>query len=1092
MLAPNVRTDGMLVAPQLSTRGPVQPEDRIAVRLPLRAILGADLHDEVVVHFHADGAVCDPSRVPLGVLRAGESIVAQSTATILPLNGHRDVRVWAEVEIGQKRLMTEDALAPIVARSRLSLEATDDGTEVRLTLRNDGQAPTEVRFETIGSGVPTADDLVLREDRAGRAVSEPVTIGVGEVRAFALRGARVDHIIAVGADGERAPVQPRRVSADVALRIEPELRIDAPEHGVRRGDLVTFHLTLRNKTASAVNELRVNLDRVSDLALISDTISLDSVRVIPDDIREHPDVISVLLGRLEPDAEVVLRGALRVQIENPRLIDAIPITGSVAAPRLPTYRFEGETLVDRRPAFAPTTTYLTAIEPDGEAFRIRGLITNAEPYRLERLRVRLDVSDAVPNDHVDVDHREPILLRPTALDDSASLFADLGGLDPGERVGFSLGLRPARGDSDFRTMRVRAALQVDDDLVELGDEEFRVPGRSTLDRSSLQRQDDRALRLGMPCEAILEIRNDGDSPARDVRLCLDLPPSVGASVPEAAAGARWRTIAAVLPPGSVIATTITFFLLEPPTDPHAIVRASIDAEGHAEVDFDAVTFATPTDPLVDPPALQVQPLDDGRIAFFARVANVGDGAARGVTVRVENPEYIMARMTAVDSVLVDDVGPHSALAEALSLGDLAPGAFRDVTWYTAPTSDAPYTTTVAVSYEGLHEAMRATSVPTKPRIVPALSSSLPEPRRLTGGVTAERTPRRTLVRVVEEAAGSALGPAPRADALAANDSLQAALPWSTPPVAQPPAVDNEQDQRTPALADGSATATAASSASTEGHDGAETPFADAERTKAEVHALATSDDVAGPAASGGTGEPPAPRPDAAAAASVQQSADALPIAPSPVPEVASEDNEPTAEPVKPVLRISFDRPTGAAALAIAGKIVDTDALGWWRHILAMRVFLAESLPAEVPADIQTAYTEMRRLLNEPIKTVFGPIFADGFVPDEAWIDALSANDEAALVALDIVLAGLPAIKTSPIATGSVRLDNALPHFLPDVHGSPEIDECLGFYKQSAVRLFGYDGIVKLTEAARRDKYSGAPNATLDDRLRNIVRAAEEL
>jgi hypothetical protein len=1098
-----------LPPPQVSTRGPVRPGDEVIVKLPLRALPQADVRDEVVVNFIADGAAVFPESCLLGSLPAGQSAIAEAKLTVAPLNGHRDVRVWANVEIAERIVsVTDAAVLPIRARSRIVLQASDDGLEVSVRLRNSGEAATPVRLELLGSGVPQSPDIDIAEDRAGRYVTTLFVMPVDGERKITLHDARIDHIIAVAEDGERASVQPERVAAAVSLRIVPQLTIEAPPEGVRRGDLVGFRLSLRNDGAAPIEGLSVALQRVPSLVLLYDTITLDDARVIASDVATHEDVVGINVGRLDAEAIAVLSGSFRVEVENPREIDALPISGTVTAPRLSTtYRFDSEVLVDRRPSFAPTTTYLGPIEPtsDGD-FRVRGMITNSERYRIERLRVLFESADAVLDDHVKVDDNR-VNLRSTALEESAGLFADFDGIGTGERIEFTLGMRVARGDADFRTLRLRATMQVDDDHIRLGEQEYRVPGHANLFSSVLERIDERPFRLGMPVEARLAIRNTGDSPARDIRLALDMPRHVGASIPEANAGGRWCTIAPMLPPGSEMATTVTFYLKEPAPDAVTRIVASIDAEGFSEIVVGELAFATPSDPLVDPPALQAQPLPDGRIAMLARVANLGDGIAKGVWLHVADGDIIVPRTTQVDGIPVEDLGHRSQLATQLVLGTLEAGAFREVLWHAAPPTDALYRTRVVVGYEGGRE-MEALSVPTKPRSNAALTTSLPEARRLTSGATAERTPRRTIVRVVEERAEEAGALASQRDAralIAEDTRALAAAPEipTEPPVpieALPAATFEVPEPPVPIVPTPPANEVAPDNVVADGG------------TERVGETLSLAVDPNAPAASQSApleSEPvvekqPDPAAEEVQAENAEPVVETQPDAPveevqpenaehvvETQPDAPAEEVEPeNSEPVAPVLHADLASPPFQRGVITVRKLLESDAIGWWRHVMTMRILLVEAIP-ELSGDTAAAYENLRKLVSQPVFKAFPRLFTPDFKPNDEFIDAISLNDEAALEQLDVVLAGTPWISTNAIAQGSARLDHVLPHFLPDTVEDANLDGPLRDYKGSLVRLYGYEQTIALSHGARRSKYSGAPNGTLDERLRMFIEAMDD-
>ncbi len=794
-----------LLAPTVAVRGPVKPGDHFPVSFPLRALGGTD-GKNVRVRFLAEAAKCDPEYHDLGALDVGQSIVATTFATVSPLNGKRSVKIWTEVECGDQSVQSEAIMIPIAARGHLVLSAEDDGTERAVRVTNDGTAPLAVLLDLATPDHIHADDLELAENGTDIYTTSPFTLGVGEGRVIRVRGGSVDHVVARSSDGERASALPLRREPVAATVLDASLHVEAPETGVRRGDMFALVGTVIVRGPIAASDVVLVLGPIAGADVRVEEITIDGIRPIAPDLEWQGETLHIRLGHLAGGRSMSLRMPLRVTIDDPKAIDVLRVDADLQAAGIPTQALSVDIAVDRRPAFLSTSTYLGPIIDRDDRFSVLAQITNADGGRIERVRVRYETSDVVPDKIVFISRNdgEPqeSPLRPSALNEAANLFVDLGALDAGERVRVVMPFRPARGQDGFRTMIVRATLLADDETLPLGTADRRIPGRVDMRASSVRRLDASALRLGMPTEMKLQIRNDGDSPAHDIRLALDLPSSVAASLPEPADGARWRPLIPMLPPGGAVETTLTLYLQAPPDASHAIVRVSIDAREQSEFSLATLNFKTPSDPLIDPPRVRTLALDDGHIALIARVTNHGDGTASDVVIWVEDANDILLRTTSVDGQVAPDRGARPILAEGLRLGDLEPGAYRDVTWVAAPTTADPYRCTVAARVGAKGEVMRTSTIPTRPRHRTGVSTPLPSARRigaeddLAASIAALRpgVPDRAQTRIALDAAPS---PAPRVDvppAIAAD--AVAALTGGTEHTSNlPPAVDAGASER---------------------------------------------------------------------------------------------------------------------------------------------------------------------------------------------------------------------------------------------------------------------------------------------------------
>jgi hypothetical protein len=900
------------------------------------------------------------------------------------------------------------------------------------------------------------------------------------------------------------------------LIADPTFVLNPPPNGARHGELVPFALTIGNVGDLPIGDLTLQLALHEGLEIAEETVSVDDVRVLPSDMRYQDGAVLISPGIVEAGATATLRGLLRVRVPDPRDVDALAVVGTLSGSGIPTFRIDGEIPIDHRPAFARGTTFLAPLEYDGDVFTVAATVTNPEALAIERLRIQWDIAEAkvVGPAIKDGDHETP--LRPTALDDRAALFTDLGTLDALARTTVMLRLRPHRTDADHRTMRVRATLLAGSERVLLGEVERRVAAEANLTASQIEILDHAPLRLGLPIEAQLTLRNDGDGPARDVRIALDLPDYLATNLPDVGNGSRWRTVAGNLPAGSSLSTAIVFELTAPPGTDEITVPVSIDAEGCAAVALTPIHFATPSDPLVDPPEIQVNALDGGQLLFLSRIINRGDGIARGLSVRVADGELIVLRSTEIDGYIVDDIGPRSALVDGLAIGDLPPGAFRDVTWITAPLDEGAYRMRVFVRDQNGSE-VDAQSIPCRPRFEQNLAKALPDPRRLDNRTTLERSVRRPTVSRVDEPAlpaneRVALGgggdeapsnalPPPRDNVPAplAEEQETSHVQHALPRPPEPSASDARTDD---VHHDDTAQRTQAPEAAQ--HDPAtaryEAALEDALDVQPEVPATPAYEQqqaaeiapppVASTSQSHETEEPVAAAADQHGAEHERHPDEPVPAgdAPEAIPPTAGdhdlradggEDETQSAilvaDPHDPRLSMRFE-----VVRALTGVV----GIGWWRHILAARALMAPTVPGNPEA--REAYARLYNAFDEPLRAIYPTLFSEPLHANTEWVAKLSANDEVARAALTPFLATTHLPLTE--GKGAMYLDTMMPQLLPDDFG--QASEPMQNYKRELRRVFGYSSIAQMDEAARLARYGGAPHATLDTILEEVIREVD--
>jgi hypothetical protein len=1102
----------------LAAKSQATPGERIAVRFPIATANGTGV-DDVIVRFSASAGVCEPSEVNLGPIGQGITHEARTTLTVAPLNGKREASVWANVRVGSVSLASRALALPIQARSRLLGSAFPDaGDSIVVTLENTGTAPAETTLEIYGTGNLSSPTVMITQERPGLFRSDLLTVLPGQSAVVRIVNGTIDHLIATATDGERTSFSPTRPPLALLCTVEATLRSDVPESGVRRDETFTSFLTLENTGDRAVDDLYLTLNPVSGAELVWDTITIDGARPIAADVSEASEGrTAVRVGRLAGGGRATASFAYRVVGDDGASTDVLRIEARVRAGE--TDRIvSADVPIDHRPSFTPNTTYLGAISESNGAYSVSAVITNTNARPVERVRVHFHFYQATPDDSATATYdsageTRELPLRSTAMHERAGTFVDLGALAVGERVTVRLGLRPIRTIDDHSEMKVRAVLTADDTIQPIGLSDRHISGRVDLSGSTITRSDARPLRLAMPVEAQLVIRNDGHAPARDVRLALDLPPYLDASLPDAPAGTRWRPFLPVLHPGTAIATTITFFLHAPPGATTARIPVSIDAAGQSEFVLATLDFALPADPLIDPPRVESVVQPDGHIACVARVANFGDGVAREVTVSVDQYEHIVLRTTAVDGVTISDNGARSALGEGVALGVLEPGAYRDITWLVAPPNNEPYRAAVRVTSAN-GEPVRALSTPTRRSYAPALDGGLPEARRIDNLDTLASTPaaraRSVELAQPDDSVGGtvALGGAQRETyALPAPQAVPAPAPrfepdFSTEDAARPAA---SSDRLSLAPAPAQVPADAAGGEAPDDRDDGSV------QTTGKEHALALD----GPISLDGLIPSPTVSPEPAAAPPAGSAfADVVEdlLGKTGVLEEGGENADagggstdaggtdgrdgqnargeprPRAPVVagEPIVITGLLEASGTRlALRMASDFSENLNLGWWRHIIFMRAMLPEVSPVR---RLTPAWERLRSALIGPVKSVYPRTIAEDFVVTESFVDDLEKNLHDAIEALDLLAEERRLGVYFGAAEGATRIDAAVPGLLPVRFNNEAFDEAWMPYYEAAKRIFAYADFLELSPAARWEHHARA-NATLDEYLLRIVEAA---
>ena len=662
-----------MLAPQLSTAGPVRPGERVTVTLPIVNEREVDAED-VTIHFCGDGLAFDHPAQKFERIPRHSSQTMSTDATILPnLAANHIVKVWAQLTAPVVGVL-ETGIATVRVEHSHALSMTYVAPILRIT--NDGDALEHVAITatpSIEEGLPATLDLAPKESH--------------EIVLESYSGT----ILATGASGERALCM---ITAQdgTAAAIEAELELRAPDAGVRDCDTLPFAVHINNSGGLAAHDVLITLPLSPDIELIPSLVTLDHVRMIADDIvvQANPQgsLLTLRCGRIPPHSATIVHGAFRLSVAPNIDTERISFDGSVTERGGTRARIRGSVQIDRSPRFAPQTTYLSDIfADDAGRYHTTITITNSQTADIINASVRLVTHNARLSSArlVQDDDDTVCSITPSTIAETPTSVVSIGTIPTQGRRTLRLQLEPLPSHTDRESLiALGAVLAVDGNLIDLGVRESTITHRVDLTTSTLTlASSDSVLRLGMPCDLKLMVTNSGTAPAKDVRLALDLPPAAHARIFGPAHG-RWHTILPYIPPGGTLGVTLTIELDEPAQGQDAIILAHLDAANAPATQLAPVTVPTPTAPLVNVRAPKVRLKDHGLLSVEVVVENVGDGPAHNVSIMVPADNAPLARATTIDGQALTELSPTSALIEGVNLGSLEPGTYRTVTWLIAP------------------------------------------------------------------------------------------------------------------------------------------------------------------------------------------------------------------------------------------------------------------------------------------------------------------------------------------------------------------------------------------------------------------------
>jgi hypothetical protein len=222
--------------------------------------------------------------------------------------------------------------------------------------------------------------------------------------------------------------------------------------------------------------------------------------------------------------------------------------------------------------------------------------------------------------------------------------------------------------------------------------------------------------------------------------------------------------------------------------------------------------------------------------------------------------------------------------------------------------------------------------------------------------------------------------------------------------------------------------------------------------------------------------------------------------------------EETPAPSRPPLMLFLRWSTDDARrfIAVVDKLFTVDRLGWYRHSLALRLLLADSLAFDADADtvaeanrrLETVRTTAADALNAPLLSAFMP----QFTIDAAWLDAIEPPSlgkalSALRKCIDPHLCERPVAATEcdAMLCGAISrhewnaapaasLDAFLPLFIPHEATDRNVAHRVQEYRHALLELFGQ---MAQTSKTVRLKQMTSANHVLDERLWNLAGALQD-
>ena len=1011
------RTSIPLIPPRFEVPGPHKPGDRVPLTLDVHN-LRAEEERNVSIDFQAEGADITPKTITVDRIAPHGRAQVDATAIVLPTEVKRELTAVAIITLsGREPLFTAPVTATIVTHPRISLSARSVNGETTIIVQNDGTAPTMLKLYGASSDLRDVVDSLgrtwRRDPEAPAAVSrpelvtDPFEVAYGDKLEMVVP-ATLTSIRAISLEGERAFTQTSIGASLVPMLKAPALDVIYAPEGVRNGDVLQWYLPLENPSGRPVHDVMLTLNLPPSLTFVEDSLAIDDVRVLVSDVQSDASTVMIAIGRLDASHTTMLRGVFISKVDRNDPNETLPIRGQVTAPSVTTYDIGLDLPIDRRPAFATTQTYLGAMRHSANGtYTVDATITNAESATIDRVRLRWELSGVVPLDAHD-DRDTALVLQPGSYRGNPCLITDLSTLEPQERRTITLRVEPTLAVEAERTIAVGAALLVDSTPVSLGVSRLDIAAPPDLHESGFCSKASN-LRTGIPQRVQLQIKNTGTSAAYDVRLAAEIPEGViieGLRAPEE--GSRWVRLAQMLPPDSSFTTSLTVRLLENPRGDRVIIRAAIDADNLSPIDLEPLVLETPSAPLLQQPEISLEQLDHGMLKVTARLANLGDGPATSVVLRLPPDDHsdIVNGSTKIDGVTDPVPGLKPALLAGFPIGTLSAGSFREVEWLVSPDASRAYRATLIVDAEDAHgerlPQLVATSAPRVPRPFARLATALPEARRLTDTVE-ERAPLRSTARATVTR-----------DEIAATAQVELTGDANGAPANALPA---------------GADSTASMNGKTDQHD-------------AEALAAAKTGDVTGGAGITGNGDVTNSANGSNGAGDVIDStgnvvADSTEIAKSGNGAIVVDD----AAMETPSL--DADNDARSRNFELLEKIAQRTDAGLLPHILAARLLVADSIP-RLDDDGKAALKE----IHEAVAALCGNFRRFSYVgsPDRRWLLQLDAYDGQILPAAARIIEALHPGEVEPPTTVE-QLDRAITllHAQRVVGRGRATNECLDAY-----------------------------------------------
>jgi len=479
--------------------------------------------------------------------------------------------------------------------------------------------------------------------------------------------------------------------ASLVVRAHPDFGDDRttftvePSHDVRPGKRVTLSLAAYNAGTAAAENVTATIELPDTLVLVRGASTMDGRPV-----RERrKESLTFDFGATDAGERIELRCEAVVVSPLPdgATLDVAAVLAWEPGGDDATRRFERTVAVRSEPALPPRRN---AIARAGAEIARPG-------DDLEASIVLANDGSAAAGDLVLHLRMDPALEEVRLNEKNARLAIDgdtveLGAIDAYSVRRLSLRARVRSPYADRSEIRVGASVHTRElGETPLGDVIWRVDSHPAFNANSsrLELGSDAVLRPNQLADVDVVLANNGTDIAHNVRLRLYVSPEARLESVDGAIREKSSLVFGEILPGASAKARLGLRLLRSLAKEYPVtVDAVLTADAMLPIPLARLTIATTAEPDFSVGTFRSDPIDvvdvGETVEWVLHVRNGGDGPARRVQIRVEQPETLIyvPNSTTVNDVPVRDVGASAPFASerGIVLNDVDPGVEATLRW----------------------------------------------------------------------------------------------------------------------------------------------------------------------------------------------------------------------------------------------------------------------------------------------------------------------------------------------------------------------------------------------------------------------------